>query len=77
MHIHDFLGIYLLYNAVRIFMAVLRHSEQYVYLFLQNVFYFANLCHLVREIYTFFEKHAKNLNGHSEKFGELGLTAGI
>jgi len=32
---------------------------------------------LVREIFTFFEKHAKNLNAHSEKFGELGLTTGI
>jgi len=31
---------------------------------------------LVREIFTFFEKHAQNLNAHSEKFGELGLTAG-
>jgi len=27
--------------------------------------------------YMFFEKHAKNLNAHSEKFGKLGLTAGI
>jgi hypothetical protein len=32
---------------------------------------------LVREIFTFFEKHAKNLNAHSEKLGALGLTAGI
>jgi len=24
-----------------------------------------------------FEKHAKNLNAHSEKSGELGLTTGI
>jgi len=48
-----------------------------VYLLQQNVVYFADLCHLVHEIYTFFEKHAKNLNAHSEKFGELGLTAGI
>ena len=77
MHIHYFLGIYLLYNAVRIFTAVLRHSDQCVYLLLPNVLYFANLSHLVHEIYTFFEKDAKNLNGHSEKFGELGLTAGI
>jgi hypothetical protein len=77
MHIHYFLGIYLLYNAVRIFTALLRHSDQCVYLFQQNVVYFANLCHLIREIYTFFEKHAKNLNAHSEKLGKLGLTAGI
>ena len=77
MHIHYFLGIYLLYNAVRIFTTLLRHSDQCVYLFQQNVVYFANLCHLVREIHTFFEKHAKNLNAHSEKFGELGFTAGI
>ena len=55
MHIHYFLGIYILYNAVRIFTALLRHSDQCVYLFQQNVVYFANLCHLVREIYTFFE----------------------
>jgi len=48
-----------------------------VYIFQQNVVYFANLCHLVRKIYTIFEKHAKNLNAHSEKFGELGLTTGI
>jgi len=46
-------------------------------LFQQNVVYFANLCYLVREIYTIFEKHAKNLNANSEKFGELGLTTGI
>ena len=39
--------------------------------------YFAYLCLLVREIYTIFEKHAKNLNAHSEKFGELGLKTGI
>ena len=77
MHIHSFLGIYLLYNTVSIFMALLRHSDQCVYIFQQNVVYFANLCHLIREIYTIFEKHAKNLNAHSEKFGELGLTAGI
>jgi hypothetical protein len=77
MHIHYFLEIYLLYNAVRIFTALLRHSDQCVYLFQQNFVYFANLCHLVREIYMFFEKHAKNLNAHSEKLGELGLTAGI
>jgi len=38
---------------------------------------FRKLYHLVREIFTFFEKHAENLNAHSEKFGELGLTAGI
>jgi hypothetical protein len=25
----------------------------------------------------FFETHAKNLNAHSEKLGELGLKAGI
>jgi hypothetical protein len=31
----------------------------------------------LREIFTFFEKHAKNLNARSEKFGELGLTTGI
>ena len=77
MHIHCFLGIYLLYNTVRIFTALLRHSDQCVYLFQQNVVYFANLCHFVREMYTFFEKHANNLDAHSEKFGELGLTAGI
>jgi len=58
-------------------MVLLRHFDQCVYLLQQNVLYFANLCHLVREIYTFFEKHAKNLNAHSEKFGELVLTAGI
>jgi len=34
-------------------MALLRHSDQYVYLFQQNVVYFANLCHVVREIYVF------------------------
>ena len=77
MHIHYFLGIYLLYNAVRIFTALLMNSDECVYLFQQNVVYFTNLCHLVHEIYTFFKKHAKNLNAHSEKFGELGLTAGI
>jgi len=77
MHIHLFLGIYLLYNAVRIFTALLRNSDQCVYLFQQNVVYFANLCHLVREICMFFERHAKNLNAYSEKFCELGLTAGI
>ena len=77
MHIHYFPGIYILINAVRIFTALLRHSDQCVYLFQQNVVHFANLCHLVHDIYTFFEKHAKNLNAHSEKFGELGLTAGI
>jgi hypothetical protein len=77
MHIHYFLEIDLLHNAVRIFTALLRHSDQCVYLSQQNVVYFANLCHLFREIYTFFEKHAKNLNAHSEKLGELGLTAGI
>ena len=31
----------------------------------------------VLEIFTFSEKHAQNLNAHSEEFGELGLTAGI
>ena len=32
---------------------------------------------MVHEIFTFFEKHAKNLNAHSQKLGELGgLTAG-
>jgi hypothetical protein len=29
-----------------------------------------------QDIYVF-KKHAKNLNAHSEKFGELGLTVGI
>jgi hypothetical protein len=77
MHIHYFLVISPLYNAVRIITTYLRHSDQCVYVFQQNVVYFTNLCHLVREIYTFFEKHAKNLNAHSEKLGELGLTAGI
>jgi len=48
-----------------------------VYIIQQNVVYFANLCHLVREIYRIFEKYAKNLNAHSEKFDELGLTTGI
>jgi len=48
-----------------------------VYIFQQNVVYFAYLCLLVREIYTIFEKHAKNLNAHSEKFGKLGLKTGI
>jgi len=52
MHSHEFLRIYLLYNAARIFTTLLRHSDQCVYLFQQNVVYFANLCHLVREIYT-------------------------
>ena len=65
-------GIYLLYNAIRIFTALLRHSDQCVYLFQQNVIYFTNLCHLVHEIYTIFEKQGKNLNAHSEKFSELG-----
>jgi len=31
----------------------------------------------ISQIYTIFEKHAKNLNAHSEKFGELGFTTGI
>jgi hypothetical protein len=48
-----------------------------LFLFQQNVVYFANLSHLAREIFTFLEKRAKNVNAHSEKFGELGLTAGI
>jgi len=26
---------------------------------------------------NFFVKHAQNLNTHTEKFGELGLTVGI
>jgi hypothetical protein len=30
---------------------------------------------LVHEIFTFFEKHAKNLNAHSEKLGELGFNS--
>ena len=77
MHIHEFLGTYLLYNAVRIFTALLRHSNQCLYLLQQNVIYFANLSHVVHRIFMFFRKHAKNLNAHLEKFGELGLTAGI
>jgi len=39
--------------------------------------FISQICHLVREIYTIFEKQTKNLNAHSEKFGELGLTTGI
>ena len=75
MHIHYFLGTYLLYNAVRIFTALLRHSDQYLYLFQQNFVYFANLSHLVHKIFMFFEKHAKNLNAHLEKFGKLGFNS--
>jgi hypothetical protein len=47
-----------------------------LYIFQQKSF-ILQMCHLVRKIFTFFEKHAKNLNAHSEKFGELGLTAGF
>jgi len=72
MHIHSFLGLYLLYNAVRVFMALLRHSDQCVYLFQQNVVYFANLCHLVREIYTFFEKHAQKFKCPLRKIRRAG-----
>jgi len=28
-------------------------------------------------MFKIFEEHAKNLNAHSENFGELGLTTGI
>jgi len=48
-----------------------------MYIFQQNVVNFAYLCLLVREIYTIFEKHAKNLNASLEKFGEMGLKTGI
>ena len=36
-----------------------------------NKIYLRNLSHLV------LEKRAQTLNGHSEEFGEVGLTAGI
>jgi hypothetical protein len=45
---------------------------------------FSTKCRLFREFMSLgsrniyvFRKHAKNLNAHSEKFGELGLTTGI
>jgi len=44
--------------------------------FFNKMFISQYLCHLVREKITFFED-AKNLNARSEKFGDLGLTAGI
>jgi hypothetical protein len=64
-------------GCVGIFMALLRHSDQCLYLFHQNVIYFANLCHLVHEIFTFFVKHAKNLNAHSENSVSWDLQLGF
>jgi len=45
--------------------------------FPQSAIYYTHLSRLVLEIFTFFEKHAQNLNNLAEKFGELGLTFGI
>jgi len=36
-----------------------------------------HLSRLVLEAFTFFERHAPNLNNLAEKFGALGLTFGI
>jgi hypothetical protein len=55
----------------------LRHSEQCLFTSPQSAIYFINLSQLVVEILKVFVKHAQNLNTHVEKFGELGLTAGI
>jgi len=58
-------------------MALLRHSDQCLYLFLTKCRLFRKFMSLgSRNIYVF-RRHAQNLHAHSEKLGELGLTAGI
>ena len=59
------------------FTACLRHTEPCLLPIPQSATYFTHLPRLVLEIFTFFEKHAQNLNNPAEKFGALRLTFGI